>query len=185
MKKSFIYGIFLTALLVLPGNTLAQTSSLGSFDIIDGQASATPSPQQGTLEDEATFLEVLKNKPLSERRKIVARELETIAIKIDSLLQKTAVATARLAENNIDTSTSLATLAGASKTLETTKSLIATLITVSEDPANESVQNLMVGTLTFKEVVIQAEEGLRSTRGQIISALGSLKSAVQASVMSQ
>ena len=187
MKNKLISALFLSAILVTPTSSFAQATSFGSFDFTDGQASAASNTSQTATAsvDEATIFELLKNKPLSERRKIVARQLETIALKLELLLQKTSAATTRLAQNDIDTTASTSTLTEAQATLTDTKALVATLITTAEDPANESVQNLSVQGVTFKEAVVKAETGLRTTREQIIAALGALKLAVTTSVLTQ
>lgn len=178
MKKSFFYSVFLTALLAVSASSFAQTT--GGFDLSDGQASA--SPQQATPVEPVSLLEDLKSKPLAERRKLVVNELETIAGKLDTLIQKTTLATTRLGENGIDTVATFTALDTATATLTTTKTLIATLKTAANDPKNESVQALSVQGVSFKEAVIKAEGGLRTTRDQIITALATLKVALTTSI---
>lgn len=194
MKKSLIFSLFALAAFMAPSAASAeaplQAKSIFPFfssektekgsDIPGPAAQKTP-PTASIEVTEATLdLEALKAQPLPVRRKMVAGELDAIYDRLSVLADKTKAAALLLSKNDIDTSASQTELAMATLLLAQARLTIDSLIAAANDPAHETAATLMIGTATFKDTVIKAEEELRDTRGSIISALALLKTALNA-----
>lgn len=176
----------MATMLLLPGVSFAQAplqaKPLFPFFSQEKAApvtnpAATPASQTELTED-TLDMATLKDQPLPVRRKIVANELDAIALRLSTLADKTKTAALLLAKNNIDTTASQTELAKATLSLAQARLTIDSLIVAANDPLNETVVSLSIETLSFKEVVIKAEEELRTSRASIITALGLLKAAV-------
>ncbi len=191
MKKTFIISGLLAIALAMPSATYAQASLQAKplFPFFTSEkAVVTPAPAATTqaapveVTEDTIDLIALKSKPLPERRRIVASELDGILLRLNVLFDKTKAATNRLMENKIDTTISNDELANAALTLANARLTIDSLIEASNNPENDSVTLLMVGKATYKDTVIKAEEELRGSRASIIASLSALKAAVAASI---
>jgi hypothetical protein len=185
MKKGLITSFILALALLLPGASFAQAplqaKPLFPFFSQEKTAPATPattSTTQAEITEDTIDMATLKDQPLPVRRKVVASELDGIALRLSTLADKTKTAALLLAKNNIDTTASQTELAKATLSLAQARLTIDSLVAAANDPLNETVVSLSIGTESFKEVVIKAEEELRTSRASIITALGLLKAAV-------
>lgn len=184
MKKiSFTLATTLALFIIIPVPAHAQTKPLFPFAASE-KATVSPTPVQSTtavpsdITEDTIDLNSLKNKPLPERRKIVAAELSDILLRLSVLYDKTKVATDRLTQNGIDTTLSQTELATAALSLADAKLTVDALVLAANDPVNEAAIILIVNSAPFKDGVIKAEDTLRSARSSIITTLTSLKAAV-------
>lgn len=186
MKKSFIYIALVAGVLLTPSFVYAETplQAKSFFPFFSSEKNDTTESSTKTSPINETIFDLteLKEQPLFIRRQLVASHLDTILLRLNVLYDKTRMATNRLTENNIDTSTSETALLTAVNALTAAKTTIDTLMLSANDPLNETVVDLMIGEQTFKAVVIATEENLRIARENIILALTGLREAVQNSI---
>ncbi len=189
MKKGIIFSIFALGILVFPVFSHAQVPVVTPLAPLEKPTLApidpSGNPPVEVLGEEVIDMNALKFQPLTIRRQVVSTQLDNIRGRLVGIYDKTGLALIRLADNDIDTSSSETELALAATSLADAKLTIDALITASYDPANNKPVPILINGSSFKDAVLKAELSLRTAREHIITSLTSLKTAVNLSTATQ